>query len=255
MKLKFISEDALLDLKNNFDAYKQHYYEKDSQWFEDYLINSGQVIESNVEFEMPDLSFHEEYAISDRENVKHVYESFKHLTPAQATQERLWAGLSYLQFKDYTFYRLNSDIDYKNNRRINSALFFTQGQKRSLFVHQLARLWWVGYMTYDPDNPENPYWLTDFFSEKDFSARCVPFFSSKFTSNPAITKGILTALIKLRDQGVDIKRKHFTASTKYLNVIGGAMVLDMLEKDEVERTIYNHLTKEFRLDNSLQVNT
>ncbi|UCZ54982.1 hypothetical protein LGQ02_09770 [Bacillus shivajii] len=98
-------------------------------------------------------------------------------------------------------------------------------------------------MTYDESNKENPYWLTDFFTEKDFSARCVVFFSSNFTSNRNITKGILKSLIKLKEKGITIKRDHFVQSTKYLNVVGGAMVLDMLSTDEVEEMIDSYLAK------------
>ncbi|WP_413299665.1 DUF6339 family protein [Bacillus sp. 1P10SD] len=89
-------------------------------------------------------------------------------------------------------------------------------------------------MTYAESNISNPYWLTDFFTEKDFSARCVVFFSSNFTSNRNITKGILKSLIKLERRGVSIKRDHFVQANKYLNVVGGAMILDMLKTDEVE---------------------
>nr|WP_289036860.1 DUF6339 family protein [uncultured Allobacillus sp.] len=245
MKLKYISEEALQDLKFNHQAYERHYFEMNDQWFNEYFNQSGYVIESNIEFKMPELNLSQDYIISDQKNVKEIYEALSHLTPVQATQERLWTGLALLQFRDYTFYRLKKDMDNRNERRIKSGLFFTQGNKRSLFIHILARLWWVGYMTYDKNNPENPYWLTDFFSEKDFSARCVTFFSSNFTSNPAITKGILTALIKLQEKGVDIKRDHFQESTKYLNVVGGATILDLLTEKEVEEMITQHLEKIF----------
>ncbi|MEO2075900.1 MAG: DUF6339 family protein [Bacillus sp. (in: firmicutes)] len=117
-------------------------------------------------------------------------------------------------------------------------------------VHTIScffRLWWVGYMTYDESNTSNPYWLTDFFTEKDFSARCVVFFSSNFTSNRNITKGILKSLIKLDRRGVSIKRDHFVQANKYLNVVGGAMILDMLTTDEVEEMIDQYLVKYYGL--------
>lgn len=91
--------------------------------------------------------------------------------------------------------------------------------KRSLFVHILARLWWVGYMTYDETNEENPYLLTEFFCEKDFSARCVVFFSSNFTSNPNISKGILKTLHEWQENGITIKRDHFVQANKYLRLL------------------------------------
>lgn len=60
------------------------------------------------------------------------------------------------------------------------------------------------------------------------------FFSSNFTSNRNITKGILKVLYKWQPNGISIKRDHFVQANKYLNVTGGAMILDMLETEEVE---------------------
>ncbi|MEK9197099.1 DUF6339 family protein [Ureibacillus sp. FSL E2-3493] len=248
MKIKFLSEEALQDLRANFETYKTHYYKKDDAWFDAYFQKEGHLIESKIEFEKTVFNNDENYMVSDYENVKVIYESLKHLTVAQATQERLWSGLAHVQMRDYIYYRIANDIEKKNDKRIQSAIFFTNGAKRSLFVHALARLWWVGYMTYDEFNKENPYWLTEFFCSADFSARCVVFFSSNFTSNPAITKGILRALVELRDEGVDIKRAHFVESTKYLNISGGAMVLDLLEEDEVKEMIEKRVRKVFGLE-------
>jgi hypothetical protein len=248
MKLKFISEHTLQDLKINNDAYIERYYTEDFKWFDQYFIEEGKVLNSNFEFDMPMFSYHKDYAISDRENVKAVYKALQHLPVAQATQERFWAGLAHLQFRDFTFYRLKKDIEDKNDKRILSSLFFTHSAKRSLFVHILARLWWVGYMTYDENNKENPFWLTDFFTERDFSARSTVFFSSNFTSNRDITVGILRAIYKLKRQGEDIKRNHFVQASKYLNVVGGAMILDMLDADEVEEMVTKHLCKLFNIN-------
>ncbi|AST94263.1 hypothetical protein BC6307_07205 [Sutcliffiella cohnii] len=102
-------------------------------------------------------------------------------------------------------------------------------------------------MTYDETNETNPYWLTDFFCRKDFSARAVVFFSSNFTSNRNITKGIIRTLVKLEESGVAIKRDHFVQANKYLNVVGGAMILDMLTTEEVEEMVGKHLAKSFDL--------
>ncbi|PER24677.1 hypothetical protein CN490_22575 [Bacillus cereus] len=103
-------------------------------------------------------------------------------------------------------------------------------------------------MTYDENNKDNPFWLTDFFTERDFSARSTLFFSSNFTSNRDITVGILRAIYNLKQQGEDIKRKHFVQASKYLNVVGGAMILDVLGVDEVEGMVTKHLCKLFNIN-------
>jgi len=253
MKIKFLSEETLLDLRTNYSSYKTHYYRKDNNWFDEYFKGEGRVLESQIEFELPPFHFEENYSESDRKNVKQIYESLKHLTVTQATQERLWSGLAHLQMQDYVFYRLKKELINKNDKRINTAFFFLSGNKRSLFVHILARLWWVGYMTYDSKNASNPYWLTDFFTEKDFSARSVIFFSSNFTSNRNITIGILKALYKINHELDHIKRDHFVQATKYLNKVGGALILDMLTEEDVEKMIDKQLRKHFELPDRVGV--
>lgn len=247
MKLKFISDDTLGDLRTNYEAYKKHYYTRDNVWFNEYFSQEGRALDSNIEFQMPELNYDEDYKVSNRENVKLIYNALRHLTVTQATQERLWSGLAHLQFREYTFYRLKKELDEHNDKRINTGIFFKNGAKRSLFVHILARLWWVGHMTYDELNEENPYWLTDFFCESDFSARCVVFFSSNFTSNHQVTRGILRALVKIKQNGVAIKRDHFVQANKYLNVAGAVMILDMLSAEEIEQMVGQYLCKHYNL--------
>ncbi|MFD1851407.1 DUF6339 family protein [Oceanobacillus bengalensis] len=248
MKLSFISDETLMDLRTNYEAYKEHYYLKDNDWFDTYFKEPGRVIESKIEFDMPEFNYDEDYTISDRENVRRIYESLKHLTVSQATQERLWTGLAHLQLRDFAYYRLRNELQDKNDKRINTGVFFKNGKKRSLFVHIIARLWWVGYMTHDETNKENPYWLTDFFCEKDFSARCVVFFSSNLTSNPNVAKGVLRTLAKWQENGIAIKRDHFVQANKYLNVVGGAMILDVLTIEEVEEMVDGYLRRYYGVD-------
>lgn len=237
-----------MDLRTNYDTYKEHYHTRNDEWFDKYFGQEGRVLESKIDFDKPEMNMEDDYNISDAENVKILYESLKHLTPNQATQERVWAGLSHLQLRDYFYYRMKKEIDEKNDKRINTAIFFKHGYRRSLFVHILARLWWVGHMTYDETNEGNPYWLTDFFTEKDFSARSTIFFSSIFTSNKNITKGILKVLYRWRQEGIDISRDHFVEANKYLNVVGGATILDVLSTEEVEYMVDGYLKKHFGIE-------
>ena len=247
MKIQYVSENALQDLLAQHDKYKVHYLSRNEEWFKSYFEQDGVVLDSQIDYVHPNFSFNPNFSVSDFDNVKAMYESLKHLTVSQATQERLWVGLAHLQMRDYFNFRLKDDLDKKNETRLKSALFFSNGPKRSLFVHVLARLWWVGYMTYDEDNTLKPYWLTEFFCSREFSGRSVYFFSSNFTANRIITKGVLLALKKLNDEGFEMKRAHFVEAGRYLNIVGGAMILDMLDVNEVATMIEARIRKVFNL--------
>lgn len=248
MKIQYITENALQDLLAQHEAYKNYYLTRNEEWFKSYFSKEGVVLDSQIEYFHPNFSFNPDFSISDFENVKAMYEAFKHLTVSQATQERLWVGLAHLQMRDYFLFRLKDDLDKKNEKRLKSALFFVNGAKRSLFVHVLARLWWVGYMTYDESNLKDPYWLTEFFCSREFSGRSVYFFSSNFTGNRTITKGVLRALKKLNDEGFEMKRAHFVEAGRYLNIVGGAMIIDILDEDEIAEMIETRIRKVFGLE-------
>lgn len=96
------------------------------------------------------------------------------------------------------------------------------------------------HLTYDATR-EDPCELTKFFCGSDFSARAVIFFLSNFTSNKELGLGILSAIYRLKQDGVDIKRDHFVQANKYLNLIGGVTLLDLKTKAEVEEEIYGYL--------------
>ncbi|MED4156382.1 DUF6339 family protein [Priestia aryabhattai] len=246
MKIQYVSENALHDLLAQHDKYKEHYLSRNEDWFKSYFEQEGLVLDSNIEYVHPNFSFNPNFSTSDYDNVKAMYDALNHLTVAQASQERLWVGLAHLQMRDYFNFRLKEDLDKRNEKRLKSALFFVNGSKRSLFVHVLARLWWVGYMTYDENNTNDPYWLTKFFCAREFSGRSVYFFSSNFTANRIITKGVLIALKKLDDEGFEMKRAHFVEAGRYLNIVGGAMILDILDENEIARMIEARIRKAFK---------
>lgn len=45
-----------------------------------------------------------------------------------------------------------------------------------------------------------------------------------------------------------VKREHFVEAGRYLNISGGAMVLDMLEEEEVKEMIEARIRKVFNLN-------
>ncbi|WP_242440175.1 DUF6339 family protein, partial [Staphylococcus aureus] len=67
------------------------------------------------------------------------------------------------------------------------------------------------------------------------------FFSSNFTSNKELGLGILSAIYRLKQNGVDIKQDYFVQANKYLNLIGGVTLLDLKTRAEVEEEIYGYL--------------
>lgn len=107
------------------------------------------VLESGIEFDYQELICEGDYRETDVENAKIIYNSLKHLNTVEVSQETIWFTLINTVYQDFLFYRLSSEIEIKKIERIKSGTLFTQGEPRSLIVHILSRLWWLGYYTMD----------------------------------------------------------------------------------------------------------
>lgn len=127
-----------------------------------YLDPAFSVIEDET------LSFHfESHGISpaldakksDYENARLLFEYYKHLTPLQASDARLWTFLTHATHRSYVQERwpLAPDIsENSDTERIAAASryinekWFTSNSARSLRRNSLAGLWWPVYLSVMP---------------------------------------------------------------------------------------------------------
>ena len=252
MRPKFITRASIDSLLISFDEAKPHYIQGDQDWFIHRFDRERGLLDSRFEF--PDFTLdcgageatEDEYAATDLENVKRVYDAMRNLPLTVASDARFWMGLSHTYCWDYVRYRRRNEIASGDDRAIKTSYFFTQGAKRSAHVNCLSRLWWGGRMTYDEGNRDNPYALTELVATTAFASNVMLISSSNFTGNRHVLLGILDAIKEQRDSGVDIKRKHFVGATKYLNRMGAITVLDYLDRARVREIISDYFaTEEF----------
>lgn len=249
-RLKIITPDALSDFNANFERYITGIAFNDHEVLDE-LYDERNFRESNIEFDYKPLIQSGDFKVTDYKNIKIFYDTFKNLTPVQATQERLWVSLTLNHYMDYLKYRAesyfneltDSEKKAKAVKGLKAAILFTQGQKRSLFVGRLSRLWWSGFLTYDKEH-ENPYHLTKFFAEEDYSGRAILYFSSNYTANRSLSHGILSALKDFNNNIEKVSRtKHLVPVTKYFNTLGGGSVIDLYTRDDVYNLTEHFLTE------------
>nr|WP_245693844.1 hypothetical protein [Sediminibacillus halophilus] len=53
---------------------------------------------------------------------------------------------------------------------------------------------------------------------------------------------------KWKEGGIPVKRDHFVQYTNYLNVVGGAMILDMLSVEKVEIMVDTYLKRYYGIE-------
>ena len=236
MKLYYMRQEILEDLKNNIAHNIENYSNESNQWIIDQYENPFLEYKRTVEdFEL--LFDPKNVSVSDMKNVKTLHSNLRFLTRTEAADERLWAGMSHSVFWDFMKERW-SNRSAKEEKDIGNRYFLSGGSsnRRALFMNTISRYWWIGELIYDEDNSKDPYYLIEVFSD-NFITYVHTFLSSSFTSNTNIVKGVLRPMLKYKEVNGGLSREEFQAIIRYANLIGGSYLLDYLSAEEIEEKI------------------
>lgn len=242
MRLKYLSQEAIDDIKINFNKYKRHFNDASNEWFIKQFEKEGWIHESKIECKEIRLNMNADFNISDTKNIEILYDALQDLSPSLAVDERLWSGMLFTYFWEYVQYRRKDELESGVERDILNSFFFMRGKKRSCFMNCLARLWWTGYLLYDEKNIDH-YEAARLVSERAFSSNIMLLSSSNFMANRELALGVLDCLLKRQKKGDIIGRYHFVESVKYLNCIGGTALLDMMSREDAKELANKRLNK------------
>ncbi len=240
MRLMYLKQEGIDDIKMNFSKYKSHFTDDTNEWFMKVFEENHWLCESKIECNDFEMDYNPDFNISDTRNVKIIYDALKDLKPANALDERLWAGMLFSQFWSFVKYRRKKELDSLDEKDVLNSFFFRHGTKRSCFVNCLSRLWWTGYLLYDKDNVDH-YKAVDLVCESAYASTIILISSNNFIANKKITMGIMDCLLDRKQKGEKIIRRHYVESNKYLNCIGSVSLLDTLSREEVKEIVDNHL--------------
>lgn len=246
MKVHFLNENALVALKSNLKGNLRHYADDTNEWIYEYFDSENPFIEYKQEFSDFELTVNDNEFLgnNDIQNTITLYSAMKSLTDTQATDERLWAGMCHSDFWNYMKERwpINNYRSIKETN-IKNRYYLGNKYKRSLIKNSLAKLWWLGRLTYD-EKRDDPFELTKYF-ETDYSTKALILFSNNYLANKNIMIGLLSALKYLDSIGFSIKGKQkrdvYYSATKYLNVLGGTYILDYFTAEEIEEKIIKYM--------------
>lgn len=100
-RLPFIKSDDLQAIKVNVTGLKDHFTEDNNLWLYDEF---GQNVFEESKLDMPEIQLTadpSDPSASDAANVQLLYSKLKYISNAQASDERLWAGLGLGPFWNY----------------------------------------------------------------------------------------------------------------------------------------------------------
>jgi hypothetical protein len=236
-----MKDEALNRIRTNLDDYIDAYINGDK----DDIVSPDDFVEYNKEF--TDFKLDASFVLpskSDPTNIKTLYLNLMKITPSQATEERLWAGLAHSVFWDYMHYRWPI-VTVKDKKEIKKKLmtnyFFHHGQQRSLLTNGLSSLWWYGHLLYDHDNSEEPLVLLNYIL-RDKNARGFVLFGSNFSNNESVMKVFLYQLIQFeKDNNISLSRTQFKDAVGFMNMLGGASITDALPTEYLKSKIQKYL--------------
>lgn len=236
MRIKYITEDGLLFLKNNKSVVYKELFEAKKNLM-DVLNDSSYVKET--QYEIGDLTLATDLPVgketlTDAENVQRVYSHMKSLSDSQASDERIWVAYTLLDQKDYMLYRWPAkDADDMLNR-----YFFNYSVQRSLFRNGMARLWWIGRVTYD-DKRTDPFELTKFICrDQDFIETIC---GRNIFNSLSVLKSTVSALFDAEKSGIQLPRELIRGVGKYVNLLAGTYIIDAMGPEMIYQKVSNYI--------------
>lgn len=226
--IKFISEDVLLEIKNNRSLLYSNVVAAKKQTLEEAFHNDRIIRDTRVPADAFQLDMSaEKPELTDLENVKRVHKNMQAMSESQASDERIWAAYTLSIFADYMRYRWHPESETTMMNRY----FFSYSPKRSLFRNGIARLWWIGHLTYDANRPGDKYELTEYVCRKQDNINLL--LDITFGNNPAIVRAVIQSLIDAEKGGMTIDRESTRQLSEYINTLGGIYLVDAFSYDMI----------------------
>jgi hypothetical protein len=241
-KAFFIRDTHLARLKKNV-AVNAPRYRSGKPWLAEYFGGDGYYMQARVDIP-DDLQLMlpvqgSKTELSDLENTQILYSSLRHLTPVQASDERLWAYLTHVTFWDYMRKRWPVEqYEAKPDKlpeNMSSRYMFGSDRPRSLVRNGIARLWWYGFTTYD-EHRADPFELTAVLLRNLDVAQTL--LERAFSRNKAVTRAFLSALLEWEKSGEPFPRRDEVRElAKHVTHVGGVTIIDALTFDQLRQLV------------------
>lgn len=217
-------------------------YQLDEPWVEN-LFSERSLFATTKLAELPDdlLLMPEGDKNFDLENSELLYSALPGLTLTQAADPRLWTYLTHIKYWKYMRKRwsINNAVETDSKRSSIVSRYFLVGDKaRALTRNGVARLWWAGHTCYSSGAVGNEFaYAKALFATQDVYASLM---ERAFSKNRRIIQPVLSVLSKKLKEGAhfDVRENRHRDNVrdlgKHLVLLGGAMVLDILDPATIE---------------------
>lgn len=243
-KIRVLNSGAMLRLKGQIPHNIEQYKDGSHKWLDGIFEDTRNTISSVIEDAGITLKVDKPHSIEyDAYNAKLLYEGYPGITPAIASDERIWATLCHNQHYEYMLSRwpIEPDVSHHQTEQgiIEQRYFFGHGLRKSQERNGLSRLWLSAALTHDADR-QDPYELTKIFlQDTNF---IMYMFGHTFGSNRNIVQGTMEAILQIQlERGEKISAKPLTSFTRKLNLVSGVTMLDRYSRKDIRGMAEEHI--------------
>lgn len=246
MLLGYFTEEAydklLHDIPNNAERYSEKeewlsaYFGSTTDYFKMSAVDVSMFVPAYTPGKKDDAQKSQE----DLVNTRLIHSAFRSLTPLQASNKYMWTYLCHAvpEYRDYIRDRWMQD---ERENTIKNRFFVTTPGSL-LNDNALSRLWWYGYLTYDPQN-RNPYALTEIlFTNQTI---CTDVMDTFNRMNLDRMRGVLLAIRDFKNEISDSEgiTEYFRECKKYLNHYAAVTTMEFLEVEEIRDLAFNYMMR------------
>lgn len=245
MRIKFITELAIDTIKDNIKTLLPLFAKEDNKELKNKIseILDNELFIKDSNYELKDNLKLDSSLIGANEidNVIKIFEGLPSDLPMTiATDERFWAGLSIIHFWPYVQMRWKIKENLEENKVLSHYLYFQDRRKSLTRDNAIARLWWIGRLTYDSKRNDK-YELTKYvLADLDYIN---DFFGRNFSNNPRIVKEVIEAIEQVRNDGLKINRIIIRQLCVYVNMLGGVYILDEMSDGIIKKKVIDKAYK------------
>jgi hypothetical protein len=230
--LKYLSEAKLTELREKVHQNYDRYTNGD---FLDLTKDNGWSIELDIKVDLEPLKDLEPTVGGEFEvkNSMLVWRTLGSLSPALATEERIWARLSHVECLEFSRNRWLKGSS-KDAIAANISRHFFAGTWTSVRDdHAIARLWWNAYVAQLAMPGDIERALITMLSKADIRSNLVE--RSRTSSRPMLAAAILRAMIS--DRRVTETENGFRAFMKTVNKFGGGELFEIMPSTKIDHFI------------------
>ena len=245
-RLECFTEEAYYKLLNAIPDNSKYYF-GDEDWLNLYFGNEVAysqklplIVNKFTPKYTPGRKSDPQKAKEDLENTKLLYDAFISLTPYDASNKFMWTYLCHADPECRAYIRDR----WMQNTRENTIMtrFFVKSPGSLLNDNALSRLWWYGYLTYDPES-SNHYELTEVLLTNQ--TICTDVMDTLNRMNPNRMRGVLLGIKDFKEQFPDYEgiTNCFRECNKELNHYAAVTTMEFLDIEEIRDIVLNLMIK------------